>query len=86
MRGGRKCFLKYKIATVHGIVKVLAAQILHCRGVKVETSDVGVIDGTAAGGINQIGAVRCWQCVQSECILALGPCQTYQMTNNTIHR
>lgn len=66
-------YLKYKIATVHGIIKIFAAQIFHSRGVKIKTSDIGVIHRSTAGGVYQISAVCGWQCMQSEGVLTLGP-------------
>lgn len=40
--------LKYEIATVHGIVKVLTAHIIDARGVKIKAANVRVVDGATA--------------------------------------
>lgn len=69
--------LENEIATIHGIVEVLAADLLHSAGRVHIESDIRVVNGsTAVRGVHQIGAVGGWQCVQSEGVLALGPGQT----------
>lgn len=69
--------LKNEISTIHGIVKVLSADLLHSAGrVQIE-SDIRVINGsTAVRGVHEIRAVGGWQCMQGEGVLALGPGQT----------
>jgi len=65
--------LEYEITAVHGIVEVLAADVIDARGVKVEASDVRVVHCPAAGGVDQVGAVGGGQGVQGEGVLALRP-------------
>lgn len=65
--------LEDEIATVHRVVKVLAADVLDA--VEVERADVGVVDSTGTGRLDHVGAVRGWQCVQRYRVLALGPGQ-----------
>lgn len=68
-------YLKYEVATVHGIVKVLATDVVHARGMEVEPADVRVVDRAGARGVDQIGAVGGGQGMQGEGVLALRPCE-----------
>jgi len=67
--------LEYEVAAVHGIVEVLAPDVVHARGVEVEAADVRVVHRPAAGGVDQVGAVGGGQGVQGEGVLALRPGQ-----------
>lgn len=36
--------LKYKVATVHGIVEIFTAQIFNAAGMEIKRTNIGVID------------------------------------------
>lgn len=71
----RAC-LKNKIATVHCVVEVLAADVLN--PVEVERADVGVVDSAGTRRLDHVGAVRRRQGVQCDRVLALGPGQCWK--------
>lgn len=56
--------LEDEIATVHRVVKVLAADVLDA--VQVERADVGMVDSSGARGLDHVGAVRRRQGVQGD--------------------
>lgn len=55
--------LKYEITTIHGIVKVLTAEIFYASRMEIEAPDIGVINGATTWRVHKIGAVRGGQCV-----------------------
>lgn len=75
--------LKDEITAVHGVVKVLAAQIVNSTGfssgVHVVTtgSHVGVINASTLRSLVVIGAMGRWQGVQCEEIITLRPCHAW---------
>ena len=68
--------LKYKITTIHGIIKIFTqiAQVFNSIGMKVKTSDIGVINRSAASGVYKVGTVGGRKGVKCKGIFALRPC------------